>query len=960
MATTNNNRPLDMKQLWQQMEPAPVASSALSALTTSEDGLDRFIYYISGAAFYRYDTYGNAWQKLAPPPLAPTVFASMRFSKFSGSFGRIITATASGARIPGVAAGVYTGYKIRIMSGKGAGQVRTITACPEPVVYDQGVATAATALIIGDSTKRWRYNQWDGYQVRLTYSSGVTQVRKILYSDNNTVYVSDVNYAPIDPFNNAPFSSIPGVTAGSQTHFVIEATDVTVDVPWTIVPDGTSRFKIESGGVWLLTSNISSPFASLQYYDIAADYWVTKTVPPGFFMAAFGTDGSLERTGEIGGIYKAGTATAATTYTLSDSAQTMTKGQYANFRIRITGGKGVGQTRRVLTNGVNYFEVPLGWDTVPDTTSTYEVIADKDKMYIAGNAQTFLLQYDVNSDLIIQGSKYDDGIANVMAARYPGVDTPTIAITSGARSVSGISTFTIAVAGTGYVVGDILTLATGVAGKVMVESVNAAGGVLTATLVRPGVSYSGTPTCTTTPLAGLGTGCTITVTGVATYCHIETAINHRFQIGDFVILSGDPLYAGQVQVVGVDLGGGALLGFDIATSAVGNMTASGTLSPTLLVDSTKNWVPGEHVGKMVQCHLTGIASGTVTPRVITANTATTLSFPTITTAPVNGTGRYIITDQAALGRDDQFKRADKGSSGFATGGSTTTLIDSTKNWGVNQWANAKLRIKAGTGRDAYVTVTSNTATTLTYPAYAVVPYVSGFTPDATTSYYIQDSYGVVTLGGTTTTITDTTKNWTLNQWAGKRVRVTGGTGFNQVAVCANEILIVSNTATVLTFTTLAGFSTGTDTSYTIVGIAPRSTGIELLWACGGSSGGQYMYCARGGGLSYFDRYDVVGEEWDYPLFLAPQTDTLTSGAYYAYDGKDKIYFSPAVAAGLVQYVYYFDIRDGKVVCFGSVPNTQSTNVVGNRMEIVTSPWGISYLYHMRNTAAEMYRAQIFF
>jgi hypothetical protein len=50
----------------------------------------------------------------------------------------------------------------------------------------------------------------------------------------------------------------------------------------------------------------------------------------------------------------------------------------------------------------------------------------------------------------------------------------------------------------------------------------------------------------------------------------------------------------------------------------------------------------------------------------------------------------------------------------------------------------------------------------------------------------------------------------------------------------------------------------------------------------------------------------------------------------------------------------------KIQGFGSVPNTQGAASIGNRMEIVTAPSGIDYLYHMRNGATEMYRAQIWF
>jgi hypothetical protein len=55
--------------------------------------------------------------------------------------------------------------------------------------------------------------------------------------------------------------------------------------------------------------------------------------------------------------------------------------------------------------------------------------------------------------------------------------------------------------------------------------------------------------------------------------------------------------------------------------------------------------------------------------------------------------------------------------------------------------------------------------------------------------------------GTATTLTDSTKNWKVNQWVGKVLRLTAGTGANQ------ERRILSNTATVLT---IDGRSASTD------------------------------------------------------------------------------------------------------------------------------------------------------
>jgi hypothetical protein len=62
-----------------------------------------------------------------------------------------------------------------------------------------------------------------------------------------------------------------------------------------------------------------------------------------------------------------------------------------------------------------------------------------------------------------------------------------------------------------------------------------------------------------------------------------------------------------------------------------------------------------------------------------------------------------------------------GDSGTATGGTTSTLIDSGKAWSVNQWAGAWVFVDFGTGSGEVRQVASNTATTLTFEA----PVLSG-------------------------------------------------------------------------------------------------------------------------------------------------------------------------------------------------------------------------------------------
>ena len=303
--------------------------------------------------------------------------------------------------------------------------------------------------------------------------------------------------------------------------------------------------------------------------------------------------------------------------------------------------------------------------------------------------------------------------------------------------------------------------------------------------------------------------------------------------------------------------------FCVVTTATSAMAAANSLSATVHVDSTKNWVVNEHVGKILQCHLVGV-TGAVTPRTIISNTATTITTSTITTPMVNGTGRYVIIDPAMIGRDEQFRVPSMSSTGHATSGTATSLTDSSKTWKSNAWVGYKVRIKAGTGRDITVTVTSNSGTTLNYSA-------PGFTPDTTTHYEIQDTYGVCSGAGSTTTLVDSSKNWATNQFAGKKVRITGGAGFS-LAAALNEIAIVSNTGNTLTFAAITGFAPDATTTYTILGIPNRGAGVELLYLYGGTSAGRYIFFPRGGASNTADKLDLTTEKYEYGFLFSPQSD----------------------------------------------------------------------------------------
>lgn len=70
--------------------------------------------------------------------------------------------------------------------------------------------------------------------------------------------------------------------------------------------------------------------------------------------------------------------------------------------------------------------------------------------------------------------------------------------------------------------------------------------------------------------------------------------------------------------------------------------------------------------------------------------------------------------------------------GTATSGSATTVVNTGKAWTVNQWANFQVRITAGTGAGKLAIITSNTATTLTFPTVTTAL-------DVTSQYIIEGS-----------------------------------------------------------------------------------------------------------------------------------------------------------------------------------------------------------------------------
>lgn len=793
MALTNLLKKQVDLPVWEWCAFSPTTSTAVSSLTTGNSLSNRYLYYQVSSALYRYDTWTNCWNACTNMTgfTVPTIMNNNVLSNSVGHYGRAIGPGTGNdqMQLAGLSGKTLVGKTIRIISGTGAGQERTITGVSAPVISDRGeVTTAGTQSIIDANTgiglKQWKMNQWRDYQLRVDTGTGKSQLRPILYNTINSLVWSEANQMTVNPWAQ-PLSNI-SIAVGSL--YVIESHIITVNSVWTTNPDSTSNFVILGGGIWNVTQGTTTaPFFSLSYYDILADQWYGKTTNSGLKTLVFtaASDLSMERMTEAGGAITTGTATAGAARSLTNGGASYTPMQYANFEIRITGGTGIGQARTILSNTATIINVTRNWDTNPDATSTYSIYRDTGKIWLIGGGDGGMLQYSQDADHWTTGKQLDNGQANNFAATQSGQQPRSL--TSITRVSNGISVLnaTPTTGGAGYNVGDILTITTGgTLGTARVLTVDGVGAVLTVALETCGLNYTiGAAKVTTVVPAG-GIGCTLNITTVSEIANCVTPIAHSFKIGDVVTISGATLAA--YNGVNTIIGCGTTLTFNyaLASSPVSPAVASASQSVTQVVDCTKNWTVNEHVGKIVSMTPNVLLATTSQTRRIVSNTATTLTWTLAGTAPVNGTWRYVIEDIKPFGTEvSPGGKTGGGTEGFATGGSLTTLIDTTKNWPINYWARTvgrKVRIVEGTGVGNEITIISNTATTLTYATQT-------FTPDTTTRYVIMDMFGTVSgAGGISTLATAPTVAGT-GYAVGDIFTITGGTAVGQVMVAAGGI-----------------------------------------------------------------------------------------------------------------------------------------------------------------------------
>jgi len=379
---------------WEVVRPMPVApTNGFSASCNADNGdfneiSGRYIYtMINDTQFWRYDSLSDTYLQLARSPFTLTTAISMRFAGAMGYYGRTISATSTTltSGLPFAASPV--GYRIKIVSGRGAGQTRIVASVSDPVVVEFGVVTTGSSTQIIDATKNWglgaagtttNLNQWAGYVVRITNGTPNGMVRKILYNNTTTLTMADPNLYAVDSWA-VPMSTTAGtsgmVATTANTSYSIESSTITVDTAWDVTPDDSSKFLIQSGVVILAdTATVANGGVALAYYSVLEDTWYAKSVNNAV-VATLATDMKLERLTENSQIWYTGkSTTTGTTTKLTDTTASWNVNQFAGRYCYMWSGTGRGQLGIITSNTATELTFSNTLSTAPNDTTYYDII----------------------------------------------------------------------------------------------------------------------------------------------------------------------------------------------------------------------------------------------------------------------------------------------------------------------------------------------------------------------------------------------------------------------------------------------------------------------------------------------------------------------------------------------------------------------------------------------------------
>ncbi len=252
----------------------------------------------------------------------------------------------------------FVGDVIQVFAGTGRGENRVISSHadrsftmssnwrnrPTTGSFYRVVPKAADDNLY-DLAKVWTTNQFVGYTVTITSGTGIGQTRLITANNVKSLTVSPA------------WTTTPSTTSGYAIYPNNTLNDTTPSWSGTITG---ARVRIRSGT------------GAGQESTVTANTATQLTVSPAWTTPPNATS-----------VYEV--IAASELNKLYDTTKTWAVNQFTTFTyvVRITGGRGSGQSATVTANSANVLTVSPAWPILPDTTSTYEIAEAlfNDKLY---------------------------------------------------------------------------------------------------------------------------------------------------------------------------------------------------------------------------------------------------------------------------------------------------------------------------------------------------------------------------------------------------------------------------------------------------------------------------------------------------------------------------------------------------------------------------------------------------
>lgn len=254
-------------------------------------------------------------------------------------------------------------------------------------------------------------------------------------------------------------------------------------------------------------------------------------------------------------------------------------------------------------------------------------------------------------------------------------------------------------------------------------------------------------------------------------------------------------------------------------------------------------------------------------------------------------------------------------SGTATAGTTSTLTNAGKNWGVNTWTNYQVRIVAGAGAGQFRTIASNTATALTVTSNWTTA------PNATSQYVIEGCDDYIYLLGN------------------------GVVGLYRYSISADSWTLINPTVA-RSGAPVAGMS-----AHWIYDVQNPDWKDESNFL-----NGTYIYSFRGT-TAILDRYNISTNAWENDIPYAPKVDVFATGTSWVYGANYIMCMQPATGR-LLKY----NLAENRMEPCSQLWYAQSTVHLGDRLFDVVyedGPTKLRWVYYLTSNQTTMFRMLLF-